>query len=498
MAKVLQNFLIGVGLDTEKYDKGAKNVEGSLGRMRTLVGFTGAAITGAFALAGTAAIGAGKRVDDFVLATEGLKTSRQYVYDYGRALAALGGNADDAVTAIKGIEKAQSDFALKGMLGPLEDVALAKGDISALSQTQTGEEFLRTLAGMVPQMTKDQQRLTQDALGLPDSVMRSLRGGVEQFDAAVTLAHNLAGNLDGAVQSSREFNYELAQFNTRMEGIGNTLAQKILPGFTGVLQSMGGFLDKHKETINQALGVAGENPAATALLAGGGATAGAGVAVRGLMPGVIGTAGARLARLGGWGALAGAGLMAGDMAVNGLSDEQRERFNSEDPLVRFAPEGERDPSDFFRDYVGKASLGADYTPGTNAEGIAVEPDTWPPKPNDPYSGWVTPYDPAADAQPVPRDPYSGIVEYPEAPALPVYSGGEVSNTEAAQASPDVIMLQDQRLQVEKPAATPRINVQNNLEVKMDIDGRAIDSRVVDVIERRERDTQDDITSSVDR
>src|SRR5690554_786006 len=110
MTKVLQNFLIGVGLDTEQYDKGAKNVESSLGRMRTLVGFTGAAITGAFAAAGGAAIAAAHRNDQFMLSVEGLRTAPEYIYAYGRALAAMGGDADNAVAAIKGIEKAQDDL----------------------------------------------------------------------------------------------------------------------------------------------------------------------------------------------------------------------------------------------------------------------------------------------------------------------------------------------------------------------------------------------------
>src|SRR5690625_6461077 len=104
MAKVLQNFLIGVGLDTERYDKGAKKVEGRLSRMRTLVGFTGAAISGAFGLAGTAAVNAGKRVLDFNNEAAKLKTPTDYVWNYGRALAALGGNAEDAITSISSLE----------------------------------------------------------------------------------------------------------------------------------------------------------------------------------------------------------------------------------------------------------------------------------------------------------------------------------------------------------------------------------------------------------
>src|SRR5690606_23306683 len=143
----------------EQYDQGAKRVESSLGRMRTAVGFTGAALVGAFGGAATAAINAGKRVHNFNIEAAKLKTPTEYVHNYGRALAALGGNAQEALAAISALEKAQSDLKLAGMLWPLENVVLARGDINALAQTQDGAEFLRTLAGLVPQMDKDQRRM---------------------------------------------------------------------------------------------------------------------------------------------------------------------------------------------------------------------------------------------------------------------------------------------------------------------------------------------------
>src|SRR5690554_3650718 len=154
MAKVLQNFLIGVGLDTEDYDKGAKNVEGSLGRMRTLVGFTGAAITGAFGLAGTAAVNAGKRVHDFNIAAEKLKTPTEYVHNYGRALAALGGNAEEAITSIGSLEARLAEMRAggTGRFAGDTDLALAGVDIRPLRDAPTGGEFLRELARQVPDL----------------------------------------------------------------------------------------------------------------------------------------------------------------------------------------------------------------------------------------------------------------------------------------------------------------------------------------------------------
>ncbi|WP_368648548.1 hypothetical protein ABRZ03_02320 [Castellaniella ginsengisoli] len=432
MPSVLKNFLIGVGLDTEDYDKGAKRVEASLGRMRSVVGITGAAIAGAFAAVGTAALGAGQRVDRLNLEFEKFRTSPQYIYDYGNAIRALGGSADEAAAAINVAESSLASFRQTGQLPGLDDLAMAGVDVNSLTQADTGQDFLRELARQMPSLTKEQQLRVQETLGLSNAVMRSLRGGVDQLDQAVARAHDLAGNFESATEAARDFNKELAEFGTRMEGIGNTLAEKVLPPFTGILQSMGGFIDTHKEQIDAALGVAAEHPGASALAAGGGAAAAGGVLMRGLVPGGVGAAGARLARLGTWGALAGAGVIVGDMAVNGVTDEQRKRLTEWGSLVPFGPQGEP----FF-------PLG---NPGT----------------------------------------------------VPVYSGGEVSNAEAASASPNVIMIRDQRAQAQQSAAPQRVDVQNHLDVKMELDGRAFDKRVTEVVERRERNTADDLISSVSR
>lgn len=487
MAKVLQNFLIGVGLDTENYDDGAKRVEGSLGRMRSLVGFTGAAITGAFAAAGGAAIAAARRNDQFMLSVEGLRTAPEYIYAYGRALAGMGGDADNAISAIKGIEKAQDDLRLKGMLGPLEDVALARGDISALEQTRNGVEFLRTLAPMVQRMDKGQQGLTQRALGLSDDVMRSLRGGVDKFDAKIARAAQfLGGGFEGATEAARDFNRATAEMGTRLQGIGDTLSSNILPSFTGVVDSLGGFIDRNRDLIDR---TTEEKPEASALVGTSAAALGAGAAMSTI--GLRGIGG--LAMRGGVAGMAlGSGLIAADMRPDDIESITGYRPNDyifdNTPLdaARDAYNAVADKFGFERSEKGSGAIsylegGYDRVSGQIAgfesylldyanSGGSGQPISITESPT---SGFVTPYD-------------------------PVYSGGEVSNVEAAQASPDVTMVRDQRRQAEQPPVIPRIRVDNHLKANFTLDGRALESKMTDVIERRERDTIDDIYSSVNR
>lgn len=520
MAKVLQNFLIGVGLETENYDKGAKNVENSLSRMRTLVGFTGAAITGAFAFAGTAAIGAGNRIHDFLLKTEGLKTSPEYVYAYGRALATLGGNAEEAISAIKSIEDAQRNLTLKGSLGPLEDVALAKGDINVLMQARDGKEFLRLLAGMVSSMNKDQQGLVQNTLGFSDAVMRSLRGGVDQFDAGIARASDLYGEFGKATEAAKEYRRALEEINTRFEGIGETLAEKMLPSFASILDSFGGFIDRNKDTIGNVMDVVADNTVGATLIAGG---AGAAITGAGLKAVGMSTLGSTLTKLGPYGMIAGAGAMAWDAKPEDIEkltgykpssyifdntpldaaqdawkylSEKWSGKTKEDQSIEHQPIPQS-PLIMSGDEVYQINpYYLNNSARRSQEGYSPVPQSPIMLPNQPEQKGVelivlpNPYPVESDKQDKPeQQPYS--------PQVPVYEGFQIDNNEAASiTNSDVALIKEWIKNSETPQSTQKVSVNNNLEVRMELDGRAFDSRVTEVIERRERDAMYDISSTV--
>lgn len=462
MAKVLQNFLIGVGLDTEQYDKGAQGVESSLGRMRSLVGFTGTAIAGAFALAGTAAINAGNRVDRLNLSFEKFRTPPQFIHNYQNAIEALGGSADEATAAINTAESRLASFRQTGDLPGLIDLELAGVDTFALTRAETGQDFLRELAKQLPDLTQEQQLRAQETLGLSDAVMRSLRGGVGELDAAVKRAGDLYGEFGRATEAAREYNRVLSELNTQFAGIGETMAEKMLPSFTGILKSTSDFISQNQSTLNGLLDRAADSPLASGLVASSAAATVAGAAAKGVG---LSTLGRRLMRAGPYGAAVGTGLMTyesskdlpwgdwWDMSVNSARDSWRNLT------------GQNDYSDL-----------PDAPYGSEVPIVA--------------SGSIVPLERAQAPLPMGRI-NAGVPG-------PVYAGGEVSNAEAAHANPDVIMVRDQRQQAEQRAMPQRVNVQSNLQVRMELDGQALDSRVIEVVQRRDHDAADDIDVSVDR
>lgn len=432
MAKTLQNFLIGVGLDAKDFDKGSREVNTSLGRIRSTAGIVGSAITGAFSAAALAAISAGNRVDDLVLKTEKFDTSTKFIYNYGNALRALGGDANEAVAAIAAAETALSSLQVEGQLpSGMERAAVAGIDISQLTGAATGEEFLRILAGQLPGLDEQRQRVVQESFGFSDATMRSLRQGSDYFDAVVFRAGELAGGFDEATEAARAYNRELAEFGTRLEGISNTLAAKMLPTFTGLLEGVNDFIDKNGERLGMIASPVTNAPVGAALAAGGGATIAAGATARAIGMSRIGSA---LSRAGGYGALAGAGLMAYGAVEEDLPVWYEQSIKDADRLQQRIGESVRE---FFN-----------------------------PTPN------------------------AGIYA-PEVPTLDY-----VTNLEAGAATAEVIRAQTG---TDAPRYAPAVPaIENNIQLGITLNGRALEHTVNNILERREQTTMDDLQSTVAR
>ena len=249
MAQTIKRFLIGLGFDTKEFDQGQQNVTTGLSSMRGGVLAVSAAMVGAFGAAAASVISTANRVDQLALRTSNLKTSTQFVYDYGNALRTLGGDASEAESAVKSIEEALNNLRVRGELGPLQDLALAGIDISRLQAAPDAQEFLRTLADQMPRLSIEQRAVARDALGLSDAALKSLTMGVDEFDAAIKRAGDITGDIDGLIDNSRRLNEASSELALTVEGIQNELAERFLPALAGASQSLADFLYENKSEV---------------------------------------------------------------------------------------------------------------------------------------------------------------------------------------------------------------------------------------------------------
>ena len=295
MANVLTSFLIGIGFDTSKLDSGMKDVNSKMDGVKGSALKVSAALVGAFGAAAGSVVNTAGKIDQLALKTGNMRTSMQYVYNYGNALKRMGGDADDAKSSIANLETLLNNYHFNGQRGIFDDMNKASIDTLDLVNTYTGEDFLAQLNRQLPGMTKEQRSVTQKTLGLSDAEIKTLSQDPVEFQASLAKSEELTGNIEGLTKNSRELMKNAADFSLAIEGITNELAKEFMSSLIGVSGWINGFLAENKGVINSGIKYAGENAGATAAL-GAGATAsliGAGLSKVGLstLGGALGVAG---------------------------------------------------------------------------------------------------------------------------------------------------------------------------------------------------------------
>lgn len=442
-SKVLKSFLIGIGYDTKALEAGDKKIGASLNGIKSNALGISAALVGAFGAGASAIVGVANRVDKLAMSTQNLRTSQAAVYNYGNALKLMGGDAADAVETLAHFEEIQNNLRLKGDAGPISDLATAGIDVSSLYQTNTGEEFMRALADMIPKLDEGQRAQVQSSLGLSDGVFRSLAGGVEQLDETMKRANALTGSVDQLTENSRKLADNSAQLGLIIEGVKNELAEKFLPSLIGATDGVNNFLKEYRPEISKGIDALAENPQATAGIGIGAATtvAGAGLSKIGLSG--IG------------GALKGAGQIG--MAIS-LADLMTPYI---DPMFDWMLGVERAPTSVIAGSgkVLRTQEDIDYLDRRDGDPSRTESRS-----NDDVFGHRS----ASDSMP----PSSGTTP-----------------DEDRQATADALAGALTR--------TP-IKVESKLNATIQIDGQALESKIVDVNERTAYETLGDLKTTTER
>jgi hypothetical protein len=463
-SKVLKSFLIGIGYDTKALEAGDKKINASLNGIKSGALSISAALVGAFGASAGSIVGVASRVDKLALSTQNLRTSKNAIYNFGNAVELMGGQATEALDALTKFEEIQNNLRLKGDAGPIGDLATAGLDVSSLYETQTGEEFMRALADMIPKLDEGERAQVQSALGLSDGVFRSLAGGVEQLDATMKKASALTGSVDQLTDESRKLAENASEFGLIIEGIKNELAEEFLPSLVGAGSALNNFLKEYRGEISGVIDYAADNAGATAAL-GGSATAaltGAAAAKLGLS-----TVGGAVSKAG----TAGVAITGSAIGANVLNRT----------LDEYVP-GYGEASRGF-DELLKSATGLDRIQGPMELLFGGESPTYSPPPSeeDPqtYSGQVIRSQEDIDYLNH-RDRSASDSLPPEASSTP-----EEDRQATAEALAGAL-------------SRAPIKMENKLDVTLQLDGQALETKIVQVNERQNYETLSDLKTTTER
>lgn len=444
--KTLKSLLIGIGYDTKGLEAGEKKITGSLEGLKGRTLQISGALVGAFA-AGAASIAATARdVDRLAASTQNLRTSTNAVYNYGNAFKLMGGEASEALDAISRFEEFQNNLRLNGQDGSIDALAKAGIDVFALSSTRTGEEFMRALSDMLPSLDEGQRTQVQSTLGLSDYAMRAMSGGSDNLDALATKAGQLTGPVDGLIDNSRKLQESASELSLTIEGIRNELADKFLPSLIGASNWFNKLIGDNREEISGVIDYAAENDGATSLA---GLSAGSVVA---------GAAASKLGLAGMGGAASSAGTLGVATVAGSIGAHELSQYL--DSKLPGYGQASREFDDWIKSITGLKTIKSPLQ-----------------LINDVFAPGTQPADYQSSA-------YGGRSAQDSMPAPASESRADERNAYAES--------------IAGALARSPIKVQSQLGIVLQMDGQAIESKIVQVTERQNYETLGDLTTSTER
>ena len=443
-SKVLKSFLVGIGWDTKALEAGDKKIQSSLQGVKSSALGISAALVGAFGAGAGVIVSTANKIDRLAAATQNMRTPLNTIYNFGNAVEAMGGQASEALDALKRFEEFQNNFNLNGQDGSIDSLAKAGIDVGALAATRGGDamDFARELERQYQGLNEGQRAQVQDALGLSNGVARLLGEG--KTETRMALSSSNTGPIDQMTESARRFADSNTVLSQKFEGLANELTEKFLPSLIGASEWANKFLDEHRGEISKGIDYAADNPGATTALLGSSVSALLGPVISKIGLGPIGG----LATKGGLAGITITGSAIGSNLVN-------------QGLEKYVP-GYRGVSQGFDDLL-KGATGLDRIPGP-LDLMSGRFPSFVDQPKFPTTDGRT----AADSMP------------PQAVA------GDGYKEVAPQSNDDLV----------RAIQAAKVNVNNNLTIE--IDGEKLNHRIIRVNERQNYEASDDLRSTTRR
>lgn len=459
--KVLKSFLIGIGYDTKALEAGDKKINASLQGIKSNTLGISAALVGAFGAGAGVIVSTANKIDRLAAAAQNMRTPMNTVYNFGNAVEAMGGQASEALDTLKRLEEFQNNFKLNGQDGSIDSLAKAGIDTGALARTADSGDSMdvyRELERQYQGLNEGQRAQVQATLGFSNGVARLLSEG--KTESRMAQAANNTGPIDQMTESARRFAESNTILSQKFEGMANELTEKFLPSLIGASEWTNKFLSEHRGDISKGIDYAADNPGATAGLLASGVSSLLGPIISKLGLTSIGS----LATKGG---IAGVAVTGGAIGSNLLNQG----------LDKYLP-GYRGASQGFDDLL-KGVTGLDRIPG----------------PLDLMSGRF----PGVSEQQVPETYTGSVIRSPEdieylkyrdrsaVDSMPPQASADDSYKDVPSQSNDDLVRAIQRA---------KVNVNNNLTIQLD--GRELDARIIQVNERQNYEAMGDFKPTTER
>ena len=194
MAKVIDELLIGVGIDIN--DKDFNKVTSSFDQIKSAALKMGTAISGGLALNNI--LGQMERFsvewDELAKTTQAYEIDANFLQNLDYISESLGGTKDDAFSLLMNIRGIQQGLKV-GDLGYLEDLTRVTGiDVFSIFQKGDEKEVIESLISLFSGMSKETRQASFDVMGLQTGMRNMMKSGVDAYNSMIERAEYL-GNV---------------------------------------------------------------------------------------------------------------------------------------------------------------------------------------------------------------------------------------------------------------------------------------------------------------
>lgn len=290
MSRVVSSFLIGIGWEKERFDRGTKDIERGMEGVKTTATTTGAAITAAF-------IGAGLRVNDLAKQATNLDRAMYsstgattWAQSFGSAIKQAGGDAEEALSIIKRADQMRDQLSV-GQGAWVDELSRIGFDTGDLAQATDSQDLIGRISTQFSHLNDQQQRLAKDSLGLSDSTFKLFQQGGDALERQVSALQKQQGYTQSLLNQQKDYTQQVIEAELAWDKLGNTVSGVMLPGMTKLAE-------KAESFINAADSFVKEHPEATERAATAGTVIASGAAIAGIgaLGSKIGIPGAGLLR----------------------------------------------------------------------------------------------------------------------------------------------------------------------------------------------------------
>jgi hypothetical protein len=251
MAQVIENLLIGVGLQTDQ--KSFQNAEGSLDGLKSKALQVGAVLAGAFG-ADALTFGFAEKTDELGKFSDRWGLAANDVSAYDKALQEAGGSQGEFLSTVKGLAKAVSMLDIEkakflpGMfqLGIGDQVSEVLNAGNALDAFLVSADQLATLSG------SGKEKFI-DAMGFSQSDVLLLNQGRDAIVKAVEKFKTVAPVTKTMTDTAAKFNDEWLLLTSNAGGFSDRVAEPLTASIANIIVGMNDWISKNRDVINSLL-----------------------------------------------------------------------------------------------------------------------------------------------------------------------------------------------------------------------------------------------------